>query len=312
LAIKINNKFGGKKMKKLISLFVTMVVGLLTISAVSALDILEVEFDDDQLDTSGSNFVQALEKGDEFEVKVRLVSDVDREDVQVEAELRGYDHDDRVEDITDTFDMKANVTYTKRLNLKFPARMDQDRYLLRIQVEDRNSPTIEETYSLEIESPRHLLRIKDVIFNPENSVRAGRALLTTVRLENLGMKDQDGVKVRVSIPELGVSASDFIDEVEQEGNDDDEVSSEELFIRIPTCADSGVYDVEISAEYDDGDERTEVLRSIRVVEDDSCPANGGSDTEGKGQVLISAGASQDVAAGEGGATFPITITMPDD
>ena len=74
----------------------------------------------------------------------------------------------------------------------------------------------------------HKLEIKDVIFSPEGDVDAGKAFLATVKVQNKGTKDEEDVKVKVAIPELGVSASAFIDEVEAEDEDDDIVISEEL------------------------------------------------------------------------------------
>ncbi|MFC1768583.1 hypothetical protein ACFLZX_02365 [Nanoarchaeota archaeon] len=266
--------------KRTFKLFWTIALVLISAVMVSgvasaAFEISEVELDEDTLQETSSNYVRDLEKGDEFEVKVHLSSTIDAENVQVTAELRGYDHDDRVEDITDVFDMKENVTYVKKLTLKFPERLDQDRYKLRIQVQDRDSPTFEQTYELEIDTPRHLLSIKDIIFSPENRVVAGRALLTTVRLENRGEKDEEGIKIKVAIPSLGISASDYIDELEKEGDDDDETSSEEIYLRIPVCAETGEYTVTIDVTYDEGDETISTSRQITVEESESCPTGDG-------------------------------------
>ena len=64
-------------------------------------------------------------------------------------------------------------------------------------------------------------------------------MLATVRVENKGQKDEDDVKVTVSIPALGLSATDYIDEVEE----DEEEETEELFIRMPKCAEAGQYEL---------------------------------------------------------------------
>lgn len=297
---------------KFFGILTIFLLGVLALSSVASatITISEVELDDDSLSATSTNFVRDVERGESFEVKVHLMSDVDVDDVQVEAEIRGYDHDDRMEDITSVFDMKANVTYVKKLSLDLKDRMDQDRYKLRVQVEDRNSPTVEQTYELEVDAPRHKLLIKDVIFSPDYEVRSGRALLTTVRVQNVGEKDEEGVKVKVSIPELGISASDYIDELERDGDDDDETSSEELYMRIPTCAEAGEYTVKVEAEYDDGDEKTTRQFKINVVQDDSCSAQTApAPTTNVPQTVITIGQeTQEVAAGEGGAVFPITIS----
>src|SRR3989338_6212233 len=109
-----------KRTLKLFGMVALVLIGALLVSGIAnaAFVISEVELDEDTLDPTSTNFVRDIEKGDEFDVKVHFYSTVDADDVQVSAELRGYDHDDRVEDITDVFDAKANVTYVKKLSLK--------------------------------------------------------------------------------------------------------------------------------------------------------------------------------------------------
>jgi len=297
-------------MKKygLISLLAILIVGVLAMSSIAlAAYNINVELDDDELSASSANFVRAIERGEQFEVKVHMTSDVDVENVQVEAELRGYDHNDRIEDISDVFDMKAGVSYVKKMTLKFADRLDQDRYKLRVQVEDRDSNTFEETYELQVETARHLLTIKDIVFSPENTVRAGRALLTTVRVANDGSEKEEGIKIKVSVPSLGISASDYIDELDAEGGDDDEKTSEELYMKIPECAEAGDYKVRVEVIYDDGDEKITKESMITVTEGDFCSAVTPDTT--KPRTIITVGVeSQDLTQGQGGAVYPLTIT----
>ena len=299
-----------KRTLKLFGMVALVLIGALLVSGIAnaAFVISEVELDEDTLDPTSTNFVRDIEKGDEFDVKVHFYSTVDADDVQVSAELRGYDHDDRVEDITDVFDAKANVTYVKKLSLKFPQRMDQDTYKLRVQVQDRDSPTFEETYELEIDSPRHLIQIKDVVFSPENRVVAGRALLTTVRLQNRGEQDEEGLKVKVSIPELGISASDFVDELEAEGDDDDETSSEEIYLRIPGCAETGDYTVNIDVTFDEGDETVSATKKITVESDESCGAETASTPKEEKKTTIVVGPETLDAAKGSEVIYQVALT----
>jgi antitoxin component YwqK of YwqJK toxin-antitoxin module len=192
---------------KLMRLVTIMLVGLLTSvgPATAAITIVEVEFDDDELEARGTTFVRDIERGEEFTVKVYLVSDEDVEDVQVETEVRGYDHNDRDEDFTDVFDMDANREYVKELELRFPQRIDKDGYGLTVAVIYRNGLESIETYDLGVDSVRHDLGIWDVTFSPEGSVQAGRALLTSVRVPNYG--DEDEVKSGYKLIELDTSKS---------------------------------------------------------------------------------------------------------
>jgi hypothetical protein len=296
-------------MKKNISVVILFLVALLAISVVSALPVTidHVEVDGTVLGDSGTGHIYAKEKNDQIEVKVVLTAQSDLKDVQIEAALRGYDYPDLIDDITDAFDMKANVTYQKKLTLTLPIRMDKDSYKLRVRVEDKDGVTTEQTYELQVEADNHLLYIRDIVFNPENFVKTGRALLTTVRLKNVGEQTEDGVKVKVSIPALGVSASDYIDEIEEE----ESTTSEELYMRIPECAEPGEYDVKVEISYHDGEEKETKAGTITVVEGDVCPNNSVPSDEPNGveKTVISVGAgSQKLVAGGAGAVYPITIT----
>ncbi|MBS3103264.1 hypothetical protein J4458_07515, partial [Candidatus Woesearchaeota archaeon] len=109
------------------------------------------------------------------------------------------------------------------------------------------------------------MQIRDVVLSPGEEVKAGRALLASVRIRNRGERDEEGIKITVSVPELGVSASDFVDELEKDGDDDDETTSEELFLRIPDDAETGEYTLVTEVEFDDGDERETYEQVIRVM-----------------------------------------------
>jgi uncharacterized membrane protein len=253
---------------------------------------------------SSGNMILDVERGDELPVKVTITPDADADDVEIEVVLRGVDSRDKVEDISEIFDTKSGVTYVKRLTLPLIAKMDQDTYLLRVRVSDRNSATVEQTYSLEVDTKRHDVEIRDVVLSPNSEVKAGRALLATVRLRNRGEKDEDGVKVVVSIPQLGVSAADFIDELEKEDDNDDQATTEEMFLRIPDNAQTGEYTLKVEAFFDDGDEKNSKEMSIFVL--------------GQGEVGVSKGQEKTIiavavdkqTASQGGSevAYPITLT----
>lgn len=300
-------------MKNKVGLLTVLLVSLIAFSgiatAISNLNI-EVEIDDDTVLQAGTNNVYDFERNQDLPVKVRLSSPQAYDDVQIEASLRGYDHDDLMEDITSVFDMKANVTYTKKLTIPLRQRMDQDRYRLRIYVSDRDGDVASYSYTLEVDARRHELAVRDIILSPENEVKAGRALLAAVRLRNYGEKDEDGIKVKVSIPELGVSASDYVDELEKDGDDDDQTTTEELYLRIPQDAQTGDYTLKAEIIYDDGDEREVMETIVKVLgacdagDEILCPAK--EDKE-KTVITIAEGAQAVVQEGAE-AAYPVTIT----
>ena len=130
------------KKYKILSVLAFLIVSVLALSGIANAAVFDitVELDDDELSATSTNEIRALDRGDEFEVKVHLKSNNgDLEDVQIEAELRGYDHNDRVEDITDVFDMTNGTTYVKKMTLKFADRLEPDQYKLRVYVSDRDS-----------------------------------------------------------------------------------------------------------------------------------------------------------------------------
>ena len=292
-------------MKKLFSLLAVLIISVLMSSMAFAATIVEfVKVNGDEVTESSTNFILDVDRGDNLDIKVRLSQNEsnDLNDVQVEAVLRGIDSRETVDDITDTFDMKANVSYTHTLSLPLIDRINQDKYKMRIRISDRDSATVEKTYELDIGTERHDIEVKDVVLSPSTEVKAGRALLATVRINNRGEKDEDGVKVVVSIPDLGVSAADFIDELEKEGDNDDQATTEEMFLRIPDDAETGKYTVRVEVYFDDGDKKNVEETSIYVL--------GGEGTVKAQEKTVISVAVDKQSASQGGQEvgYPITLT----
>jgi hypothetical protein len=144
--------------------------------------------------------------------------------------------------------------------------VQEDNYKVRVVVTDRDGQEVIENYNIKMDVSRHDLQVVDAVFTPSRQVQAGQALLTSVRVENYGEKDEEDVKVTVSVPALGISASDYVDEIES----DDAKETEELYLRVPKCAKPGVYDLTIDVKYNDGFSKTGVKGQIEVVEDPEC------------------------------------------
>ena len=282
-------------------------------SAALNVEVTSVEVDDKELLGTGG-LTAGIEKDNIIEVEVEFKALADSK-VEVEAELSGDGNKDKISDSTDEFNVHNGTTYTKRLKLQLPQRMDQDRsYQLRVTISDKHDfKTV--TGTLDIAAVDHSLQIRDIVLSPENEVKAGRALLVSARLKNRGLQEEEDVKVKASIPALGISASDFVDELDAEGcNDedcDDSTSSEELYMRIPDCAEPGEYTVKVCVEFDDGDEEECSTTKINVVESDTC-SGVISDDDGTaavtGKTIITIGPeTQDISAG-GSGMYPVTIT----
>ncbi len=227
-----------------------------------------VEVNDNQIFVDDINRI-ALERDNAIDIEVRMMSFEDLEDVELEAFVSGYEYNSydnsRMSDSTSLFDMEANVTYVKKLSITLQGDMDQDDYKLRLIATDRNGYETVENYNLKIEGSRHLIKIADVTLS-EDIVKQGNALLTSVRIENVGQRTEDDVKVTVSVPEFGISATDYIDEIKV----DKQKNSEELYLRIPKCAEPGRYVLEVEVAYNR--EHTKVTTAVPfdVFESGSC------------------------------------------
>ncbi len=296
--------------KKMLLNFSFVFVLLLVFVGASAAQVVisDVELNEDSLSPTATNFVRDVQRGDQFTVKVHLYSTEPLSDVQVSGEIRGYDHTDLIDDITSVFDMKANVTYVKKLSLSLPQRMGQDRYKLRIHVEDRDSNTYEQTYELEVDTARHSIVIQDVLLNPFDNVKAGSALLSTIRLKNYGEVTEEGIKMKFSIPALGVSASDYMDKLKS----DESASSEELYLRIPACTKEGDYTWTAEVSYHDGEKTTSKSGSVHVIKGNYCPTatakEENPETITSKTVISIATTSQTIDSSKGGVVYPVTVT----
>ena len=234
----------------------------------------QIEVDDVSLK---ENATLAVAKGSTIDIAIPLVvqdisgdtvgtdSNITISDVSIDVTLKLGD--DPIKIGTDNlFNVESGTTYVRTLELEIPDDVDRGTYPLIIFIYYGNNVEVLRQYYLRIEAPKDELAIRDTLFNPSPNVQAGRALLTQVKLKNTGERDQDDVKVTVSIPKLGKSASAFVDDVD-EGKS---VTSEEIFLRIPVCAEAGDYRVEVEAEYDDGDETVSEIYSLTVVPSGAC------------------------------------------
>ncbi|NQV09460.1 hypothetical protein HQ529_06435, partial [Candidatus Woesearchaeota archaeon] len=289
-------------MKKMLSGLILFLVSLIVVTSLAAavpVTIEKVKLNNDEISESATNEIRGVERGEEFEVKVEVRATADVTDAEISVEITGV-HNEDIEDTTDTFDMRANVTYVKKLYLTLPGRMDVENYRLRVRVDNKAGDTTQEDYTLEVATPSNLIQIRDVLFSPSYEVKAGRSLLSTVRLKNYGAKNEDGVKVTVSIPDLGISASDYIDELEA----GDSVTSEELYMRIPASTETGDYSIKIEVLYDDGDEKETAYETLTIVgEEGSMPLP----NQPAGETTVTVPESRDVETG-GSAAYPVTIT----
>src|SRR3989344_1977612 len=264
-------------MKKLLSLMALFVISLLAVSMVSAstpstlggVTVSKIEVNGEEVDP---NALLTVEEGEQLDIDVTLsVKDDNNVDasakgIEVVARLSGYEYSDyeNLEDSTALFDVKEGTKKTVHLQLTVPNKLENGKNTLRVFVMDRNSKEISKTFELNVESARHSVKIADGSFSPSLTVKAGRSLLATVLVENVGENAEEDVKVTVAVPELGLTASEYVDEVEA----DDHQAVDEMFLQIPLDAKPGEYTVKVTAQYDDLRETSTKTYSLNVMDND--------------------------------------------
>lgn len=273
------------------------------------LEVTSVEINNRNIyETSGSDHSNnyKYERGEELEIDVCVKALAEVQDAQVEADIYGYRYStkeqDKVSDVTSTFDLDEGDNDCFTLTLEVPDKMDVDYYKLRITVADRDGLSFQKMFQLHIEGADRsaAVQIKDFSLDPEEVI-AGRAFTSMVKVKNIGDSDLDDLKITISVPELNIKASEYMDELEA----DESKTFEELLLRVPECTKAGEYDVEILVEFDEYEE-TSTTGTITVKKGDMCTANGVTPTGGQDLTTITVPSSQELSRGTSVA-YPIMI-----
>lgn len=206
-----------------------------------------------------------IERNNEFELKLYLTATADAENIEIDASFSGYEYD-KISAHISSFDVEQDTMYVKKMKIMLPEDMDVDEYNLRVIVSDRNNYEQVYNYNLKIDAPRHELKLKDVMLNPNKDILAGAGFVTKIRLENVGQKDEKDIKVTIGLPELGVQTSEYVDKLES----GDEKDTEEIFIRLPKCTEAGEYVVAIEALYNNQHDKLAAFTKLTVLENPNC------------------------------------------
>jgi len=244
---------------KILSALSILLIALLAANVMALpIDIQKVEIDNERVDDSKVRL--DVQRGQDIEIELTLVPTKDIDDMEIRAFISGYEYKD-IADTIGPISMEKGVKYRKTLTITLPEDAEEDDYKLRILFTNRNGEdTIIKNYQLKIDLPRHELKITDALFHPGKNVKQGTALLGQVRLENMGEKDEDNVIVKIMIPELGISATDYIDEIET----GDQEETEELYLRIPENAETGLYQAQIYIGYNNEHDKVLATSYINV------------------------------------------------
>ncbi|MBU4241716.1 MAG: hypothetical protein KKF52_00645, partial [Nanoarchaeota archaeon] len=244
-------------MNKLI--FTMLIMLLFAVSFVSATD-----YSIEKVAINGlfiENETVALDLGTRAQIDV-WVKGFAEKDVKVKAWISGYEYDD-VQDVSETFQVSTDTLYRKELYLNIPQdlRLDNKNYKLYIEVSDKKD-YVEKVYSVHIQERIHDIIVQDVIIRPGTMTDAGNTLAVQVRLKNYGKRQEQDVKVEVTIPQLGAYSVTYVDFLDSIDSNDNSESTAFIPLKIPKDAPTGDFQIKVKALYSNLNEETEATRMI--------------------------------------------------
>lgn len=209
---------------------------------ISDLDISidSVEVESKVVAENENNFVVIGDDKKELDVRVRLTSLESIKDAHVDAILT-FENGDVVADATTTFDINEDENAVKKLELPLIGRFEQNSFKLKIRVVDAEGDSEEKLYGLKISQQKFPFTISSISLEPENNLQAGKNLAATLSVKNSGVVPLGGISAKVSIPELGVSATKFIGQIKNSGRLSE--IREDFILRILDNAPTGTYTV---------------------------------------------------------------------
>ncbi len=199
-----------------------------------------------------------VEIGTNAQVQIFLEGTGDTTDVRLRVWMGGYEYD-TLETISDVFTVEDGVSYKKTIYLSIPEDLDvsNNEYTLYVEIFDSKDKE-RKSYTLYFEQERHELSIKDILVS-STKVAPGDYLSVKVRLENQGYKDEDDIKITVSISDLGISTRVYIDELISGDQD----NAPTAYLVIPSTA-AGNYEIVVIVEYNNGYSEFSESRYISV------------------------------------------------
>ena len=226
-------------------------------------DGLSIALTDVEINGIDVNNVDTLQliNGQTVKVQLTMTALTSFDDARIMVFIEGYEHSPLIK-TTDIFSVVEGKTYVKTLSIDLPADMDnQDDYELRIVGANDLSGITYKEYTVYVDTQRHRVDVLDLIMTPSSGVEPGQNIIANVRMKNRGQKEQDSVRVSVSIPELGVDEASYISNL----NSDEVATSDDMLLFIPEDAKAKTYDVLVTLAYDDGYTASEDVFKLNVV-----------------------------------------------
>ncbi len=231
-------------------------------------------------------------------VKVTHTASENATDVVIEVVLTYKGKKTSVESIP--MDLISGTTYTETLDLSVPKNMritsPGEYYTLTVKMTDGKGKEIErKSFDVTVQRNNNDVEIQKVIVPSANS---GEPALVTVVAKNLGIREQEDVYVKISIPAIGLVAEERMGDVlAVDKGEEEDVAVVEVPLRIPENVAKGFYTMEVEV-YNSDD--IDVTSTERIYIESSITSNG------KFIEVVPAVKSQDVSQGKT-AVFMIRI-----
>jgi len=248
--------------KNFVGLFVAALVLLLAVPAVSAFARINYVETESVVLYPGSVF--GVEAGQTLDLRVVFKAFADEEDVRVTARVLGepglYENSER-------FDVLANRTYSKWLQLTLPNDLDEldEDFILEVQVESQSAIGDRLTATFAVQRANDALEFLSVDSDAKTS--PGQNYAIDVVVKNRGRNDAEDTFVIARIPELDISKKIFLEDLgalDQSDEDEEDDSIEgTILLKIPSDAAPGLYTIELKAVSEDAE--TTATRRVEVV-----------------------------------------------
>ncbi len=225
-----------------------------------------VEVESKILAADENNFLVIGEGEKEIGLRVRLTALENVENAHIDAVL-AFENGDVVADATTTFDMGKDESTLKKLELPLIGPFEQNSFKLRVKVVDAEGDFEEKVYGLKISQKEFPFVISSLMLMPEDNVAAGKSLVVSLRFKNSGVVPLEGIRAEVSIPELGVSATRFADQLANKGKKSE--IEEDFVLKIPDDAQTGTYTLrsEIMSQFGSESETKEMPILVTGTDD---------------------------------------------
>ncbi len=241
---------------------VVALIAVMSFASASSLNISMSKVEVGNVDvTSGMTTVAAMSDGT-VPVEVTFLANADASDVRVKAWFSGFRSS--LSDETSRFEVLSGSAYNKELSVSLPSDIDlSESYTLTVRVESKTG-SMEWSFPVRVQRESYDLRILSIDF--DRSANAGDTLAIDVVLKNRGYNRLDDNYVTVRIPELGVEKKAYFGDLTPKDmkaqTDKEDAVLGRVYVKIPSNADAGIYNVEVVAYNEDSDSK--VVQTLAV------------------------------------------------